>query len=183
MPRARKILSISSLLMAFAFIGLGFWALFHLKGYTITSEINPHGPSNPAHKMVACEAKAWLQNFKKYPHLWAIPGLAVFSLLCAFLFNQVKKQGLAFISSSLAVFTMISTCGIMLFPFLLPSSFNPQHSLTVWDASSSRLTLFVMLLATLVFLPIIIGYTIWLYRVFKGPVTKQTLKSNATQAY
>lgn len=68
--------------------------------------------------------------------------------------------------------------GFALFPFLLPSSSAPGSSLTLWDASSSRLTLWIMLLATAVFLPIIIAYTTWVYRVLKGKVTAEEMAGN-----
>ena len=55
-----------------------------------------------------------------------------------------------------------------MFPFLMPSDIMPQASLTVWDATSSQLTLFVMLLATLIFLPIVLAYTGFAFRVMRG---------------
>jgi cytochrome d ubiquinol oxidase subunit II len=64
----------------------------------------------------------------------------------------------------------IATAGLALFPFLLPSSSDPGSSLTVWDASSSKLTLAVMLGATALLLPIVIAYTGMVYRVMRGPV-------------
>jgi cytochrome d ubiquinol oxidase subunit II len=53
---------------------------------------------------------------------------------------------------------------VSLFPFPLPSSLDPRSSLIVWDASSSPTTLFIMLVATLVFLPIVIACTGWMNR-------------------
>ena len=82
------------------------------------------------------------------------------------------------VASSTAIFGIITTAGLSLFPFLLPSSTMPVASLTLWDASSSQLTLWVMLLATLVFLPIILLYTSWVFRVMRGPVTTQSLEKN-----
>ena len=55
-----------------------------------------------------------------------------------------------------------------MFPFILPSSTIPDHSLTVWDASSTQNTLWIMLLATIVLLPIILAYTAWVYRRARG---------------
>ena len=43
-------------------------------------------------------------------------------------------------------------------------------SLTLWDASSSHMTLFIMLLATAFFLPIVLLYTAWVFRVLRGKV-------------
>jgi cytochrome d ubiquinol oxidase subunit II len=63
------------------------------------------------------------------------------------------------------------TAGAAMFPFVMPSSTNPSHSLTIWDASSSHLTLTVMFWATMVFLPIVISYTLWNYRKMWGKLT------------
>ncbi len=70
-----------------------------------------------------------------------------------------------------------------MFPFILPSSSNPEQSLIVWDSSSSQLTLFIMLIATVIFLPIVLIYTIWVYRVLRGKVTVETIKANQETAY
>ena len=76
-----------------------------------------------------------------------------------------------FIASGVGIAGIILTVGFAIFPFLLPSSTMPGASLTLWDASSSQLTLWIMLLATVVFLPLILLYTAWVYRVLRGPVT------------
>jgi cytochrome d ubiquinol oxidase subunit II len=71
-----------------------------------------------------------------------------------------------------AVAAVIATAGFSLFPFLLPSSTHPDHSLTVWDASSSPTTLSLMLVAAVFFLPIVLAYTGWVFHVLRGPVTE-----------
>ena len=58
------------------------------------------------------------------------------------------------------------------------AALDPASSLTVWDASSSHLTLWIMLLATVVFLPIILAYTTWVYRVLKGKTTSDEMGNN-----
>ena len=70
-----------------------------------------------------------------------------------------------------------------LFPFLLPSSSEPGASLTIWNASSSKLTLEIMLGAVVVFLPLILAYTAWVYRVLRGPVTAETINRDSKTAY
>ena len=65
-----------------------------------------------------------------------------------------------------------------MFPFILPSSIDPGSSLTVWNASSSHLTLFIMLGVTVVFLPLILIYTAWVYKVLWGRSTTAALKTN-----
>lgn len=59
-----------------------------------------------------------------------------------------------------------------MFPFILPSSVDPRSSLTVWDSSSSHLTLFIMLVGAVIFMPIILAYTSWVYRVLWGRSTR-----------
>jgi cytochrome d ubiquinol oxidase subunit II len=73
--------------------------------------------------------------------------------------------------------------GASLFPFLLPSSSDPQSSLTVWDASSSCRTLGIMLIATIIFLPLILAYTAWVYRVMRGPVTSAYIEAHRETSY
>jgi cytochrome d ubiquinol oxidase subunit II len=93
------------------------------------------------------------------------------------------RPGIAFFSSALVPLGTIATAGAALFPFLLPSSSNPGASLTVWDASSSRLTLGIMLGAVAIFLPIVVGYTAWVYRVLRGPVRESDIERNSKTAY
>jgi cytochrome d ubiquinol oxidase subunit II len=108
----------------------------------------------------------------------AAPALAVLGSLVAWLGLQVRGGVTAILGSSVAIFGIIASVGLSMFPFLLPSSLNPNASLTVWDASSSQMTLFIMLLVTLLFMPIILLYTAWVYRVMRGPVTTKSLSRN-----
>ncbi len=66
-----------------------------------------------------------------------------------------------------------------MFPFILPSSLDPRSSLTVWDSSSSHMTLFIMLVVVLIFLPIIFLYTAWVYRVLwaRSTPTRSTTRA------
>ncbi len=71
-----------------------------------------------------------------------------------------------------------------MFPFILPSSIDPQSSLTVWDSSSSHQTLFIMLVVTVVFIPIIVAYTAWVYKVLGGKgVDKSMIEDESNHAY
>jgi cytochrome bd ubiquinol oxidase subunit II len=58
----------------------------------------------------------------------------------------------------------------------MPSSTVPNASLTIWDASSSAKTLLIMLVAVLVFLPIILAYTTWVYSVLRGQITLEAVR-------
>ena len=92
--------------------------------------------------------------------------------------GRSRIRGSSLLASSLGIFGIISTAGLSLFPFLLPSSTLPEASLTHWDASSSHLTLFIMLLVTCFFLPIIVLYTGWVFRVMRGTVSTESLEKN-----
>jgi cytochrome d ubiquinol oxidase subunit II len=65
-----------------------------------------------------------------------------------------------------------------MFPFILPSSFDPASSLTVWDASSSRTTLLIMLIMVVVLLPVVLAYTAFIYRVLRGKVTERQVEAD-----
>ena len=96
-------------------------------------------------------------------------------------FRDRREIGL--IASALSIFGIISTVGLSMFPFILPSSLDPNSSLTVWDASSSQLTLFVMLVVTGVFLPIILAYTTWVYSVLWGKVDEEAIARGEGHSY
>lgn len=168
--RARKIARITAIIAALAFTAAGLW-LTAMPGQVISSAIDPLAASNPLHKQVSLETGAWLRNYSLYPWTIAAPIVAYLGLLGVVLLpRSVRRVGL--VASGLAITGIILTAGFSLFPFFMPSSTNPAHGLTVWDASSSKLTLEIMLLATAVLLPIVLAYTTWAFRVMRGEVTR-----------
>ncbi len=74
----------------------------------------------------------------------------------------------AFLASSVSIASAIGIAAVNLFPRLVPSSIDPAHSLTIYNASSTPRTLTVMLIIALIGMPIVIFYTVYIYRVFKG---------------
>ncbi|MDB5538884.1 MAG: Cytochrome d ubiquinol oxidase subunit [Devosia sp.] len=156
----------------------GLVALYMLNGYRVTSVQDPLGPSNPLGKTVVSEPGAWRTNYGLMPWMTIAPVLALFGSLVAWWGLGARARLVSILGSSTAIVGIIATAGLTLFPFLMPSSIDPRSSLTVWDASSSQLTLFVMLGATAVFLPLILIYTGFVYRVMRGPVTTDSLGKN-----
>ncbi len=154
-----------------------------LGGYRVTSPIVWDGPSNPLLKTVVADPAAWLANFRAHPALWAVPGLGVAAPLLAAIGFRARWEGFTFLASKLGVAMIVATVGVAMFPILLPSSSNPAHSLAVFDASSSRDTLRNMLLATVVFMPLILAYTAWVYRVLWGKVTEKGIEDAGHSAY
>jgi len=155
----------------------GAWVAF-MNGYVITSVIDPNAPINPLSKSVELVAGGWLNNYRLYPWMIAAPVLGFAGLGLAVLGLATARKWLAYLASSTAIFGIVSTAGLSIFPFFLPSSTVLNSGLTLWDSSSSHLTLFIMLIATLIFLPIIILYTSWVFRVMRGPVTSDNLTKN-----
>ena len=154
-----------------------------LGGYRVTSPITWDGPSNPLLKTVIADPAAWLANFGAHPILWIVPALGVAAPLAAALGFRAGHEVLTFLASKLGVAAIIATVGLSMFPILLPSSSNPDHSLAVFDASSSRATLLNMLVATVIFMPIILAYTAWVYRVLRGKVTAKSVETAGASAY
>jgi cytochrome d ubiquinol oxidase subunit II len=89
---------------------------------------------------------------------------------------RIGRSGIALVASGLTLAATILTAGIALFPFLMPSSTDPDQGLTVWDASSSAKTLFIMLVAVVIFLPVVLAYTTWVYRVLRGTITLESIR-------
>ncbi len=156
------------LLALFAICGI--YVSLVIEGYQITSELAHGGPSNPLFKTVTRASGALVSNYWTYPWMLIAPAMVVVGTMLTIVFLRGRRNGFALITSGLAVAGVIATAGLSAFPFLLPSSIEPNASLTIWDSSSSRLTLLFMLIATLVFMPIILAYTSFVYRVLRGRV-------------
>jgi cytochrome d ubiquinol oxidase subunit II len=181
--RARAVASRGPLVTIVLFVLAGVWVALGVKGYAITSAVAVDGPSDPLLKTVAQVPGAWLANYSIHPWMALAPALAIVGgLLTAFL-SARGRAGLAFVASGVGVFGVVSTAGVSMFPFLMPSSIDPAASLTVWDASSSQATLFVMLIATLIFLPIVLAYTSWAFYILRGPVTAAQVRDNSASLY
>jgi len=170
--RAKWFGAVAALILVLLLSAAGAWVALRMDGLVLQGDIDPAGPSNPLWKSVTKEAGGWLNNFRHAPLSLAAPIIAYLGALVAAIALATGAARLALISSSMAVAGVIATAGVSLFPFLLPSSSHPDHSLTVWDASSSATTLSLMLVATLFFLPIVLAYTSWVFHVLRGPVTE-----------
>ena len=180
--RCKKMVTVFALLTLALFALAGIWVA-NTDGYQITTEILPNAPSNPLTKIVTKGLGLWLTNYASYPVLWAIPGLAFIAGALTLVLSKIERPGLAFISSSLTLASVILTAGVSMFPFLIPSSSVMNSSLTVWDASSSLTTLKIMFWVTVVFLPIVVTYTSWVFRVLRGKVTLEHIHNNDHSAY
>ena len=180
--RAAKAAQLGQLIWLLLFVVGGFWVA-QLDGYTITSAIDPNGTSNPLLKTVSVEHGVWLRNYHNYPVLYAVPGLAILGSVLTIALVRAKRFATAFIPSGLMVACTIATAGIALFPFLMTSSLNPSHSLTVWDASSSRFTLWLMTIAAAIFVPIVLAYSSWAFHIMRGSINEEHVSKPNNHLY
>jgi cytochrome d ubiquinol oxidase subunit II len=146
-----------------------------IKGFQITHLPDLNTSFTPTAKEVATSIGFWLNNYHKQAWGYLAPFLSISGVLIALIFAAFQRPGMALICNSVTLSALIVTAGFTLFPFLLPSSSVPNHSLTIWDAASSKLTLSWMFWATLIFLPIVLSYTIWVFRVMRGKVLEKDL--------
>lgn len=172
--RARKVGQRAALVLLATFTLAGIWLAVGVDGLRIAGEVQTNGPSNPLLKTV--ESASWLENYARYPAMLIAPAMVYVMTLITMGLLHLNRPGLGFISSALAVAGVILTAGFSLFPFLMPSRTDTASSLTVWDASSSLLTLKIMLIATLIFMPIILAYTSWVFRVLRGKITLEHMR-------
>ncbi|MBO9713289.1 cytochrome d ubiquinol oxidase subunit II [Sphingomonas sp.] len=147
-------------------------------GYHVVGEVDPFGPSNPLRTTSEAVSGAWLANYGRYPWMVAAPVLGFAGALLAIVGIRGNSEPLAFAGSSASALGIIATVGCSMFPYILPSSIDAHSSLTVWNASSTRMTLGIMLFVTVVFLPIVLAYTAWAYRVMFGRVTSEDVRTN-----
>lgn len=155
----------------------GVWTAWGLDGYAIVSGGDMSLESNPLAKTVVVSTGGWLGNFARWPLLWLAPAAGLGgALLTLALLVFMRPTMLITVASSMAVSGIVATFGIAMFPFLLPSSLDPNASLTVWDASASHFSLWMMLIVTGVLLPPVLLYSVWVYRVMRGKVTTETVQ-------
>nr|WP_220474107.1 cytochrome d ubiquinol oxidase subunit II [Aurantiacibacter xanthus] len=180
--RARRLGTFAAL-ATFALFALGGVWVSDVDGFRFASQIVTDAPSNPLTKVVEQGPGFWFANYAAYPWMMAAPVLGFAGTLFMLLFCFLRREVLTLLASGLSVLGIIATVGLAMFPFILPSSVDPRSSLTVWDASSSHLTLFVMLVATGILLPLIVLYTTWVYRVLWGKVDAKQISSGDGHAY
>lgn len=130
-----------------------------IPGYTATG-LDPAGFPNPLAKSVAIGG-SWFDNLSAHPYFYLLPALGLLGSLLSVVFGKAGKWGSAIVASSVALLGIVLTPFVTMFPFVMPSSLDPVSSLTLWDCTSSQLTLEIMFFVTLIFLPLVVIYTSW----------------------
>lgn len=180
--RAQRVGVVLGIATAVLFGVAGIWVA-QLNGYQLLGSIDTNGPSNPLNKSVELVAGGWVKNYSLYSWMLIAPALGLLGSLACSLFSAKGRAGWAFLSSSLAIAGVILTAGFSMFPFLMPSSMQINSSLTLWDATSSYTTLAIMFGVACVFVPLILGYTLWGYWVMRGRLNEKAILANSHQLY
>jgi cytochrome d ubiquinol oxidase subunit II len=180
---AKKAVRIFGIIFMAAFAIAGIWQAFGIDGYRIISMPEAGTAFGPLAKKVEIAAGAWMQNYTKCGYTIIAPILAFGGGILALLLSGTNRAGAAFVCSGAALAGVILTAGFAMFPFVIPSSTDPNGSLTVYDAVSSHRTLNLMFMAVVVFLPIVLAYSSWVYRVMRGKITEEKINKETHTAY
>lgn len=181
--RAQKTAVAAGILTAVLFILGGIWAYTGIQGYVAVAGLDPAGPANPLAKTVELQEGAWFANYAACPVLWIVPLLGVLGALGGVAMVRAGKPGKAIICSAAMLLGIILTPLVSMFPFVMPSSTMMNAGLTLWDCTSSQLTLEIMLFVTIIFLPCVLLYTGWAYKVMSGKLTTEHIEKNSHSLY
>lgn len=181
--RARALAIRLWLVVAVLFALAGVWIWLGIDGYRIVSQPPLDARPNPLGKEVVVAAGAWLDIYGWLPIAMLAPAIGLVGPVLTALLAAARRPGLAFVTSALGLAGIIGTAGLSMFPFVMPSSLDPNASLTMWDATSSHLTLNVMFWAVMILLPIVLLYTVWCYWRMWGRVTVDDIDARSHSAY
>jgi cytochrome d ubiquinol oxidase subunit II len=159
----------------------GLWLAFGVEGFAL-GEVGANGPSNPLYSTVS-RGGSWLQAYTDRPWIVVAPVMGFAGIVLAVLGLRAGRELSTLLWSKMGIFGVIASVGLTMFPFILPSTLDANSSLTVWDASSSHQTLFIMLVVTAIFMPLILLYTAWVYKVLWGKVTEAQVTENEHTVY
>ncbi|KAA2312779.1 cytochrome d ubiquinol oxidase subunit II [Puniceibacterium sp. HSS470] len=180
--RARRIGTYAGILAMACYALAGLWLAVGIDGFAFVSEVVTDGPSNPLYSEVA-RGGSWLSAYAERPWIIAAPIMGFVGMALALRGLIAGREVSTLLWSKLGITGVISSVGLTMFPFILPSTVDPNSSLTVWDSSSSHQTLFIMLVCTVIFMPLILMYTAWVYKVLWGKVTEADVTSNSDTVY
>lgn len=181
--RARSTILLLAPLVTVMFGLAGIWIYLGIDGYRIVSQPPLDALPNPLAKEVVRAPGALLDIYTHVPASMLAPAIGLAGPLGVLALSRMRKAGLAFALSALSMTGIILTAGFSMFPFLMPSSTQPNSSLTVWDATSSHLTLTVMFWAVAILLPIVLAYTVWAYWSMWGKITVESIEKRPHEVY
>lgn len=102
---------------------------------------------------------------------WLFTLIALAAIVSIKTLSKKGQDFKAFIASSIGITAIMAAVAATLFPYLVPNLSKSVEGLTLFNSSSSQLTLTVMLIIALIGMPVVIGYTTYIYRTFAGKVS------------
>ncbi|WP_197974906.1 cytochrome d ubiquinol oxidase subunit II [Phaeovibrio sulfidiphilus] len=161
--KARKVVPYLGLVVIATFAIAGVCVWLWIDGFRLVSQPDPNGLPLPLDKEVVVAQGAWLDVYSREPLSILAPLAGFGGAMLAVLASLARRPAFAFLMTSVTIAGVILTAGFSMFPFVLPSSIDPVSSLTMWDGTSSYMTLNIMFWVVAIFLPIVLSYTLWCY--------------------
>ncbi len=121
-------------------------------------------------------------NYFSNPVWFIVPLIAVASLFMIKVFMK-SSYIKSFYASCLTILSVVFTGIVGLYPNLIPSSIDKAYSLTAFNSSSGPYTLKIMLIVVIIFVPIVIAYQIWTYKIFSKPLAEEDLHDKEVETY
>jgi cytochrome d ubiquinol oxidase subunit II len=181
--RARKAVHRLGLLLIMTLCLATLWVLAGIPRPELLTIAGHGSPSNPLQKTVLQVGPGWWPHFQANPWMLTAPILGFLGIFSAWVLGRGKGTASAFYANSIGIIGVLLTLGFGLFPFLLISSTSPNSSLTLWDSTSSEMTMLIAFWITVVFLPIVLLYTRWVYKIIWGPVTEKAILDDRHTLY
>ncbi|AZY48495.1 cytochrome d ubiquinol oxidase subunit II [Bordetella avium] len=175
--RARKASIFGGVVFLVLFTIGGVWASM-LDGFKLVKQPGAGVAQTPLHQVVERSVGGLLDNYAAHPILWILPIVAYVAIVLGMLATARRQRILGWWLGAITWIAVLGTAGAAMFPFIMPSSTNPSHSLTVWNSGASTLTQGWMLGFTVIFIPLIILYTSWAFWVMRGKVDAKSVNAN-----
>lgn len=122
----------------------------------------------------------WAQlAYSATPASWIGLVLAALFLVASLYLNLRGRQGLAFATHFGAIAFAVVFIFLAITPDIMRSAINPAYSLTISQGASADVTLMIMTAAAVVFVPVVLVYTIWSYKVFAKRINAEKIDPNA----
>ena len=122
----------------------------------------------------------WAQlAYSATPASWIGLVLAALFLVASLYLNLRGRQGLAFATHFGAIAFAVVFIFLAITPDIMRSAINPAYSLTISQGASADVTLLIMTIAAVVFVPVVLVYTIWSYKVFAKRINAEKIDPNA----
>jgi cytochrome d ubiquinol oxidase subunit II len=174
--------SVGDLLSPFALLGgVAFTVLFVAHGAIFlalktTGEIRQRANRLASLCGIAAAALAvgflgWAHGLRGDAASAAVAGAAAVALLAGLVANRLRREGWAFVGTTLAVGLAVASLFVAMFPAVMPSTLDPAWSLTTANAASTPYTLKIMTVVAAIFTPLVMLYQGWTYWVFRRRIT------------